>query len=428
MEMDNYINSFKLDSVSYKNTIYLLYTYEIIYNNLKNNNGKWYFKDLYDHTLHEVYNFICIHPDTVIFFFNKQNPTFIVISQIYREIGYIGYVNQELLIKINTSTSGFSMIEPTLVNNFSYLTTMSKNSGHLSNKQNICFGFVSNVGHHVWNEISGLLLFLKYPDNFKNINNIYIGQYDIFNIKKYLIENYNFKIVDNNNDTYLCKTEIPIFLSSFIINHEDTINLFNKLFDFDYYSLVNSYENNLFELSIDIRTCSRNLINITDIYKNLINMLDEKYKCSYKLKIYFIGIFETNVFKINKENTDYIKQNVIVTDILNSINNKNIIYENLIGKPIQEIFKKLINIKFSITIGGTSISNLLNWIYKKNVIGLCGTTFYSLVNDIQYDCLKNFNVFVPPIEYISDIGSDFCIKDIDKFNIWFINKIETFEN
>ena len=116
-----------------------------------------------------------------------------------------------------------------------------------------------------------------------------------------------------------------------------------------------------------------------------------------------------------------------MNDIINfiNINNINITYENLIGESIFLIIKKIINIKFSILTGGTSISNLLNWIYKKNVIGLCNKHFYTLVNDIQYDCLKNYNLAIPPIDFITDAkDSNFYINDINKLNTWFINILE----
>lgn len=45
----------------------------MIYNNLKNKNGKWQFLDFIDKNYYDVYNIILVNNDIAIYFFNKSN-------------------------------------------------------------------------------------------------------------------------------------------------------------------------------------------------------------------------------------------------------------------------------------------------------------------------------------------------------------------
>ena len=54
----------------------------------------------------------------------------------------------------------------------------------------------NNIGHHIFNDITGLYI-LYNSDLVKNIDNVFIGPYDFFNIKKYFVNNKN-NVIDTN--------------------------------------------------------------------------------------------------------------------------------------------------------------------------------------------------------------------------------------
>ena len=51
---------------------------------------------------------------------------------------------------------------------------------------------------------------------------------------------------------------------------------------------------------------------------------------------------------------------------MNKVNNNNIIFENLLGQHFSSIFNKTMNTIFNICIAGTSITNLMWFVYHKN--------------------------------------------------------------
>jgi hypothetical protein len=402
IESQNYVNTIN-DNSTFNAASAILKTNEIIYNNIKNSDKKWNFYDFLRKKSFDVYNILFIDESIVIFIINKENPTFVVQNFFYMEIYYIGYINDKLLIQINHSETRAELQLPVIEKYLLFITELSNDDNNLLYKQFIFFGFIGNVGHHLWNELSGLNIFLQQKsDIHEKIDGICIGKYDFFNMETFLKKNYNFKITKYEN-AYACPLRIfPIFLNSFILD-KNIPELFNKIIEFDYIQK----DLNALEIALDIRTCSRKLLNIFPLYVNIINAIYNRYNYKYKIKIYFLGRFSTHVNNINK-NTDveFIEQNTLVSNIIQQVNNDNIIFENLIGEYFSLSFKKVMNIDLNICIEGTSISNLMNWIYKKKTIGLSHTYYYKLVQDIQYNCLKNFNMILPPINYIKDTESD----------------------
>jgi len=410
-ESRNYFDSIKTPSVASTNTSYILKTNEIIYNNIKNDDKKWYFYDFLRNKKFEVYNIIFITDCIVIFIINRENPRFIVQNFAYLEIYYIGYIRKRALIQINHSTSGADLQLSIIEKYIPLITNCSLSSNNcLLYKQFIFFGFIGNIGHHLFNEVSGLNIFLQQNANiFDKIDGICIGPYDHFNMEDYLKKNYNFKIIKYNNNYIQSLNIFPIFLNSFILD-KNIPEIFNKIIDYNGFSK----QLDTLEIALDIRTCSRVLINIIPLYVNIINGIYEKYNSKYKIKIYFLGRFSTNVTTINPcDDKEFIQQNNTVLKILNNVNNNDIIFDNLIGKHFSLIFNKIMTTDCNICVAGSSISNLINWIYKKKTIALCCKSFYTLVQDIQYDCLQNYDVILPPIEYV---------KDSDNCNFYIIGK------
>ena len=341
IETKNYINSTKQPSVAHTNTTFIYYTNEIIYNNIKSQDGIWKFRCFFDRNLYDVYNVIFIENDIAVFLFDKENPKFIVQCFCYMEIYYIGYIKAKIIIQINHSTSGadmrFNVIEKYLKNieNASRVDISSKLT-----KQFLFFGFIGNVGHHLFNEISGLIIFLNNPENFSKIHGICIGPHDVFNIKNFLKSNYDFKIIDLNNNAFLKMQIFPIFLNSFILDKDKVIPFFNEILKFnkiDNQIIEQSTTNGMKILKIvfDIRSVSRILENCVEVYSNIIKLVNYKYCKKYIIKIIFIGRFKTNACNFDTINDNECKEQMkIMNNIVKIVNIPDILYRNLIGENI----------------------------------------------------------------------------------------------
>jgi hypothetical protein len=374
------------------------------------------------------------------------------------EIYYIGYVNQKTIIQLNHSTSGaharFYIVEH-------YLKEIIISSTRIYDtpitEQFLFFGFCGNVGHHLFNEISGLVFFLNNPHLFSKIQGICIGPYDFFGIRNILKNKYNFNIISLSNYDYLNLRIYPIFLNSFILDKNLLIPFFELLFDTiidtkkkdellplsgehcDYNSslitspifvLNNNLKiilNNNLKIVFDIRTVNRNLKNMLEIYTKIINYIYLTYHNKYFIIIIFVGRFTTNVNNIDLNTDDeYIQQITCMNNIIKSVNNKYISYKNFIGKNILITMNAVKDYSFAICIGGTCVSNLMNWIFRKKMISFCNTSFYTLVQDMQYDCLQNYDALIPPINCVTDLTNGNFMIDYDKVFPFLIDTINSF--
>jgi hypothetical protein len=402
------------ENINIQNIDSIIKTNEILYDNL--NEEIFYFEDIIDKKKYNVFN-INYSDNTIIFYCRKEDPFFFIQNWIYKDFFYYGNLNKKILIQLTHSTAGnetiFYFIPPMIYNiNYNYV---------INNKKYLLFGFINNVGHHVWQEISGLINFLKYKENHNKIDGIIIGNYDYFNIKKILKEKFNFKIIEDYNlYNNIILDFYPVFLRTFFFNYEELIPFFNDLINFqnerieDKDELMHfSYEKDLITFVLDIRTNSRILIFIENFYVFLIQHIYGIYSIKYKIKIIFTGRFLTKLNNIDLNNDiDYKKQINIVNDIITRLDNNDILFENLIGKDFFYIIQKTINSNIFIATGGTSYVNLINWIYNKKCIFFFNTNLYKLYTNIQFEVIKNNNAFFTPIECIKNINADFQIDYI----------------
>ena len=261
-----------------------------------------------------------------------------------------------------------------------------------------------NLGHHLWNEISGLYYFLQNNEYHNKIDGIIIGPYDSFNIESTLKQKYNFEILKFTDIFQECRysgfknlTNIfPIVLNSFYIDKNVKNLLDNTIND---NCTINDDKENILEISIDIRTYRRYLINQDIFYTKLIQKLADQYK-EYNLKINFLGCFQTNTNTIDKTtHEEYIEQTKIVNNIIQNFKkNKNLTFKNLLGEYFLNIKNKTIKSKIFIATFGTSVSNLMNWIYNTKIIVFGPIESYKW-SSIQFDTLQNYNGIFSPKEY-----------------------------
>jgi hypothetical protein len=395
-------NDLHLPHATINNCDYINLSNKIIYSIL--NDEKIQFLNIYDNLFYDVYNIVFYYKDAPIIFYycNKDDPYVLIQTSSYMDFVYIFYINKKEGFTISNSTSGFQYY----LNEIKYVLTNFNMILHTEIKFNkfLFFGFNNNIGHYLWNEISGLFYFLNNKEYHNKIDGIVIGQYDFFNIESYLKNNYNFNIIKFNElfNSNACYNSIinlnnifPVFLNSFYIDKEVRHIIDFNMNDHEIYE----EQKNILEISIDIRTNRRYLMNQVFFYTKIIKNIVHDYE-NYTIKINFLGCFETKNYIINDKNEEYIEQNEIVNNIINHFKkDKNIYFKNFIGKNILYTKNNVINSKLFIHSFGTSVSNLLNWIY--NIKTICFGPFEAYDwTTIQYTVLQNYNTIIIPKEYI----------------------------
>jgi hypothetical protein len=110
------------------------------------------------------------------------------------------------------------------------------------------------------------------------------------------------------------------------------------------------------------------------------------------------------------------------------IQNKNEKLEiiNLIGNSFENIKDIVQNVVIMIATMGTSIPNLLNWIYNKKCIVFGPKECYEW-SCIQYGVLQNYNCIYAPVEYVTisngkqemfdinvNLFTDFFVAELNK--------------
>ena len=385
-----------------------IYANEIIYGNLKQKD--WSFVDLNDNKHYKVFNIIMISYLTVVFFFNIDNPCFLIQNYGYMDFFYFGRIKKRALIEISLSTSGNYLELPLIENNLNIIYRAGLNirtSGLKFSKKMLYFGMISNIGHHLWNEISGLFHFLNNKNNIDLIDGIVIGPYDFFNIQKYVTDIYHIKTIKFDVINFpLYLNTYPVFLNSIIIDDICTAPL-KYIMNIGIEDNIPSILDNL-QIVLDIRTNCRIILNIVEFYVFLIKTLYDNTKSKYKLNIVFTGRFLTNLNDINIDtDTEILNQNKIVSNILSNFKNSNIRFDNLIGKCFNTIINHIHKADLMIVIFGTSAPNLVNWICKTKTIGFVQPSNYNVYYSIQHLVLKNETCLVIPTK---------CFESVDENN------------
>jgi hypothetical protein len=415
------------------------------------------FLNVYDNKFYEVYKCIFNYRDcpVILNYCNEKEPFIVVQTSVYMDFMYIFYINKKEVIKITYSPRDQLYYFDDILNSIYWVNNNNINTYVKNFKRYIFFGFNFNVGHHLWNEVSGLYYFLENKNYHDKIDGIIIGPYDAFNIESVLKKKYNFNILKFTDIFEVCHhfnfknlTNIfPIFLNSCYIdknvknllddvndninsttNDDDNINSTTN--DDDNINSTTNDHDNILEISIDIRTYRRQLINQDIFYTKLIKKIIDDYN-KYIIKINFIGVFQTNCNSIEiiipdcNTKKEYIEQKKIVENIIQNFNeNKNIIFKNLIGEHFFNIKNETINSKLFIGVFGTCSSNLLAWIYDVKQI-IFGPREAYMWKHISHDTLQKYNIIMSPKEYIltdNGIQEPFDI-DFDLFYSFFVKEL-----
>lgn len=278
-----------------------------------------------------------------------------------------------------------------------------------SNKVSYMIGFVPNIGHTYWNDISGFN-FLREMNLLEYIDTFIIGPYDYYNVGNYL-KNNNFKIIKTNditkvnvllNNNLLVKYSdwyMSESLKEFVVN----INPFNDVNELNQITYV---KNNYYPIiTFNLRAVYRNIHNQEEYFSNIINNLLVIYP---KLYIIFDGFtINSNVnldlygsegvkSDLNKLNTSY---NAVVNKIISMINKKN--YTSLIGSSVNRVFKWLDISTYGLMQLGAG-SYLYTWIMNKKALYI-GRNLYindelliHTYHDYYYRENRDFTTYINP--------------------------------
>jgi hypothetical protein len=389
----------------------MIFSNEVIYSQLKKK--KWSFIDIRDNKFYDVFDITMSYNETLLIYFwcNKEDP-FIMTQFFYSmDFFYIFYPLKKEIVQISRAESGHSMFYSRLLND---IKKYNFNKNNIEIKNNILFfGFLNNINHNIWNEISGLYYFLENKNYHDNIDSIIIGPYDFFNIEIYLKNNFKFKIIKfediygnlNHNISNIDLNYYPVFLYSFYID-KNIKYIFDEISNNHLNQINNNIKiNNIIEISLALRTNRRILLNLKDFYIKLIKELFNHFN-NYNLKINFVGDF----ININKESETYKNQNNIINDIINNLGHlNNIILNNFIGYNFYEIKNNIINSHLMFGPIGVSCLTVLSHIYNKKLI------YHGPISMYQHHGIDNIlgnndTELIPPEYIINSVGDSYEIN------------------
>ena len=208
------------------------------------------------------------------------------------------------------------------------------------------YGFQNNIGHTLFNEITGLFL-LERENIIKNINEVLIGTFDVFLIKEYF-KKYNHVTINETKkqDTDLCSYQGKgvifkynhIFVSNkckiFLKEHlKLQLYNFNSDIDNDIALIKNKYP----IFMIYLRYGNNEIKNQIDVLSKLVNNLTIKFPNAFFL---FNG-FCSNPLLCNTDIIGHVKKRYNVEE---TINNYILLYNKITSQLITENYRSLINL------------------------------------------------------------------------------------
>lgn len=226
----------------------------------------------------------------------------------------------------------------------------------LDSKVTTLFGFQNNIGHTIFNEITGLFL-LKTEDTIKNINEVIIGTFDVFLIKEYF-KKYNHVAI---NETKKHGTDICTYKGKGVIFKYNHIFVSNKcknflkqhlklqLYNFNSginndIALIENIENDIDLIKnkypifmIYLRYGNNEIKNQIDVLSKLVNNLTNKFSNAFFL---FNGFCSNPLLS----NTDIIGHRIKRYNVKETIDNYILIYNEIISRLITKKYRSLINL------------------------------------------------------------------------------------
>jgi hypothetical protein len=264
-------------------------------------------------------------------------------SALENEIYLLYYYNSNLVYSFN---------EIILKSNKSKILLCNKilsyyNTNIILPSNNICttYGYLANMGHTYWNEMSAFKILLDL-DLLKYIDKFIIGPYDYYNLYDYLLQN-NYSVIRenkieninsilNNNSLIFKYNNLFMFesLKTFVLE-------INKLDDEDELLKIQNVKNKYHPIiTFNLRGCYRHLYNQEEIFITIINHLLLLYPNMF---IIFDGYVKNKNVLLENYTTEHCRANEKIFDeayygilnkIISHINTTN--YVSLIGENINK--------------------------------------------------------------------------------------------
>jgi hypothetical protein len=383
------------------NLIYTAYSRRIL-SHFVRTKKKWYFTDPKDNILYPVVSWtITLLCGNLTILFNCGH--FIACQDsVYADFYFILYPNDKKVLQI--SQSSVANLERILS---AYLNpqlewSLSSTNLNLEPRIYLFLGFSHNLGHTLWNELSGLYYTLisdAFIHNKHLFQRIVIGPYDFFDytsIVRRMIGDHGIPIIKIQHIYELSpvlhseindqRTILPLYVGCYRIPLD-----IKSVLGFDCIQHLPLLPNrNDVIMTIGIRTNNKCLLDTVEFYTTIIQTVDEWLKTYNKtLTIKITGEFTS--FCVSESGIPEIGAQ---SDIFQQIQKRlpNIEIESFIGFPLEEILKKVGYSDIMIAPIGTSVPNLANWIFRSDLIWLSSPQNLHWVPVIQFEANNNYNL------------------------------------
>jgi hypothetical protein len=290
-----------------------------------------------------------------------------------------------------------------------------KNTVLPSDKICTTFGYMANMGHTYWNDLSAFKTLLDF-NLLKHIDMFIIGPYDYYNLYDYLKKN-NYNVIRENkieNINSVLKNNSLIFKYADLFMYEDLKTFIlenNKLNDNKLLSKIQNVKNIHYPIvTFNLRGVFRYLYNQEDCFINIINSLLLLYPNIFiifdgyvKNKNVILDNYTTDTATASEEIFDTAYYN-IVNKIITGINTPN--YVSLIGSTIDIQLAWLDISNYGILQIGSGSTNY-SWVLNKKsiVVGknhiINDEVLLYTFQDLNYRENKDFTTYLHP-SFIND--------------------------
>jgi hypothetical protein len=353
--------------------------------------------------------------DIIVYIFDEiDNPFFVCIGG-----GGWGSAlsNEILMVYYFKSNKIYSFNEDVLISNEAKINLCNKIYNHYnsnaiigSDKIFTTYGYLSNMGHVYWNELSAFK-FLVDLDLLKFIDQFIIGPYDHYNIHEYLKKNKHNVVYENkienicnlsNNSSLLFKLNDKFMyedLSLFILDN-------NKLIDENELNHIENVKTSFYPIiTFNIRTGYRHLNNQEIALSSLINALLLLFPNMFvifdgyvKNKTVNLDCYSTHGYAFNESEFDK-SFNKVVNSIINHIQTKN--YISLIGSALDRQLAWLNISQYGLLQTGSGGTNY-GWLLNKKYISVGRNPVINeelllyVAHDFCYVENKDFSTYINP--------------------------------
>lgn len=363
------------------------------------------FIDPRDNEKYPVFHVDIIRDDLVyIFWCRHEDPFFLIQEDLYGELGGIGFQSSRSFLHINHS----DVLRPD-----SILFTMP---GHPRPQRSysrdllwLPFGIGLNVGHHIWNQVSGLYYLLHDPVLMDRLPPIVVN-HDMFGVIPIIREQFPHVSIMSQAEIspdiawFPCRLNhyyIPREIITWFVGNDEPLHVPRII---------------TLTFSIRSRFVERRILNMASMVIRVMTDLMEHYHC-FDFLVNITGDFivecHGDCYKLERDDSQH--------DIFNDIqahfekDYPRIRFRSFINCPLRSTLIALKNTDLGIGGTGTHVANLLNWIYRIPYLTI-GTNATKMWGLIQYGALRNYDGTWAPGHVIDEHGNNNVEVHLDEIS------------